>query len=486
MGTDVLSGEQKSEPTPEGASHDRRPRANVPLLAAACVMPVLYVAYVWHYGVNSFWEDDWSRIPLLDATRHGNLTLNLLWTQYNENRMFIPNLLWVISDKTVHSSARSIMLFGAGLFVASYVILLVICRRIADRWLDPIQTIVVGLVWFSLADWQNALWSFQVAWYLILFFVMAMLLVFSRREITPVALVIAMVFAAAASVSSLQGLFAWPIGLLCILWRLEVRSRKVSYGLSWLAAGVIVTGLYFWHYNFQGNAGVGVGYDLRNADLVVEYLLAAVGNVIPTGTSVALHALIGIPLCLAAAWVLFSSLRVRLRTPGPYALPLPSALIVFALLFDISIAVGRLNLGIEGALASRYTMANLLIILGICLFVFQSAPSWREMAEFSAAPLRTLGIVAVGLFLVIQIGSSTHVGLASGSATQRQHVQGARIAANLSSIPISVRGVNSWRGTCTPRTWCTRSISPSYAEMSSVGSHRVPIRSTEHWVHPAR
>ena len=438
----MLSGEQNPGPATETTLHNRWSRRNLLLLGVACVIPVFYFAYVWHYGVNSFWEDDWSRIPLLDAARHGNLTLGLLWAQYNENRLLIPNLIWVAFDQTTHANAKSMMLFDACLLVASYAFLLVIFRRVADRWLDPLQTIVVGLVWFSLADWQNALWSFQIAWYLIIFFLMAMLLVLSRRQITPVILVFAMALAAAASVSSLQGLFAWPVGLLCIVWRLEERSRKVSYSVSWVLVGAITTGLYFWHYTFQGTAGVGVAYDLRNANLVVEFLLAAVGNVIPVGssTSVALHALIGIPLLLASGWVLFSAVRERMRATGPHALPLSPALIVFALLFDVSIAFGRVNLGIQGALASRYTMANLLIIIGITLFVFERVPTWREIAGPSVSLLRTVGIVAVAVLLVVQIASSTNYGVTNARATQSQRVQGARIAANLSSIPKSVRG----------------------------------------------
>ena len=34
---------------------------------------------------------------------------------------------------------------------------------------------VIGVVWFSLADYQNALWAFQVSWYLTVFFFVMML-----------------------------------------------------------------------------------------------------------------------------------------------------------------------------------------------------------------------------------------------------------------------------------------------------------------------
>ena len=418
----MLSGEQNPGPAADGTRQRRWPRPNLLLLGVACVIPVFYLAYVWHYGVNFVLggrmllirAPDWMR-------RRRSLTLSLLWAQYNENRLVHPQpaLGTVRSDhprkRQVDDAVRRLPLR---------------CQlRLPPRYLSVGRRQMAG----SSANHRcgtrmvqpgrlgKRVLKVQIVWYLIIFFLMAMLLVLSRRQITPGALVFAMALAVAASISSLQGLFVWPVGLLCLLWRLEERSRKVSYSVAWMIVGVVTTVFYFWHYTFQGTAGVGVGYDLRNVDLVVEYLLAAVGNVIPFGTtSVALHALIGIPLCLAAVLVSFRSFRERVRAPGPHPLPLSSALIVFALLFDVSIAVERLNLGVDGALASRYTMANLLIIVGICLFVFQRVPTWQEITRPSASPLRTLGIVAVALLVVVQIASSAHYGFDNARVTQGQ------------------------------------------------------------------
>jgi hypothetical protein len=440
-GISELSGEVNHRPVANAARQGRWSNAGFLGLAAACVVPALYFLFVWRYSVNSFFEDDWSRIPFLDATMHGHLTLSLLWLQYNENRMLIPNLFWALFQTTSHADTKTIMLFDACLISASYAFLLVIHRRTVGRSLHPLQTVAVGLLWFSLADWENALWGFQIAWYLIIFFLMAMLLVLSRREITAVALVMAMLLAVAASFSSLQGLFAWPVGLLCILWRLDGRSRRLSYAASWVAAGTVTTALYLWHYTFQGGGGVGLGFDFRNPDRVVVYLLAAVGNAFPTGggTAIALHALLGVLLCLVAIWVLVAMWRERSRTAGPHALPLPAALIVFALLFDVSISVGRVSLGINGALASRYTMANLLLLMGVILFALQRLEMWRQARTFSTSPLRVAGIAIVAVALVAQIALSARYGIENAQATRDQRILGARIAVNLSAIPVAAR-----------------------------------------------
>ncbi len=442
MGGYTLVDEDNPGPVSPAPPQRRGPSLGFLGLAATCAVPLLYFAYVWHYGVNSFFWDEWTRLPLLNATSHGNLTLSALWLQYNENRLLAPNLIWVLSEVLAHADTKAIMLFDACLFTASYAFLLTIYRRTVGTWLDPLQTVVVGLVWFSVADWENALWAFQVAWYLVVFFLMAMLLALSRREITPVALAMAMVFAAAASFSSLQGLFAWPVGLLCILWRLDGRARKISYAVPWVTVGAVIAGIYFWHFDFHGLAGGGgFGFAFRHPGQAAEYLLAAIGNVFPTGgaTSVALHALLGIPLLLAAGWVLGASLRDRIGAPGPHALPLPAALIVFALFFDTSLGVGRVSLGLDGALGSRYTMANLLVLLGVILFAFQRLPEWPRASGLSPSPFRVAVAAILTIVLVAQIASSTNYGLENAQTTRRERDLGASIAINLSAIPVAAR-----------------------------------------------
>ncbi len=405
----------------------------------ACVVPVVYFVFVWHYGLNQFADDDWSRVPLIDATLHGHLTFALLWGQYNENRMLVPNLLWAFFGVTTHADTKTIMVFDACLFIAGYAFLLMTCRHTFGRWLDPVPTVLVGLVWFSLADWQNAMWGFQMAWYLILFFLMAMLLLLAREQITPMALIVCMVLAIAASFSSLQGLFLWPVGLLGLLWRLEGRSRRLSFAGPWIVVAAVTAGLYFHHYLFSiPAAGAGIGYAFDNPNLVVVYLLAAVGNVFPIDeTSVALHALIGLPLCIGAAWVLVATWRERNRTPRPRPLPLPAALIVFAVLFDISIALGRVSLGMSGALASRYTMANLLLVLGIVLFALPRLPRWLDAPE-PRAP-RTLAVAALATLLVLQIAAGTVGGLDGARSTLAMEKTAARIATNLTAVPVAAR-----------------------------------------------
>src|SRR6202035_2875903 len=114
-------------------------------------------------------------------------------------------------------------------FVASFGLFLLVLQSYLARRLTAVSVLATGVVWFSLADWQNALWGFQFAWYLILFLLMAMLcLLTSVDRRGPVVFAGALVVAVAASYSSAQGVFLWAVGLLCLVWPLRGSPRRWS------------------------------------------------------------------------------------------------------------------------------------------------------------------------------------------------------------------------------------------------------------------
>ena len=147
---------------------------------------------------------------------------------------------------------------------------------------------VFGIVWFSLADVQNSLWNFQLAWYLATFFFVAMIyfLLISRRHWAFFALGI--LAAVAASCSIVQGYVAWPVGLICILWP-SPWARRTFYELAtWISAAVLTTTVYFHHFDttssscFPRAPSCTASYGLLHPQLLVRYVVLLLGNVIPT------------------------------------------------------------------------------------------------------------------------------------------------------------------------------------------------------------
>ena len=185
-------------------------------------------------------------MALIGHAFSGTLHLSTLWSQHNENRIFFPNLIVLALAYTTHFNVvteeylSALMLFGATA--------LVICahkRRSPERrwiWYCPVAFLLL-----SLAQAGNALWGFQMAWYLVLLMVaLALFLLDQEPQRWPV-FGCAIAAAVIASFSSLQGLLVWPAGLLLIY----LRRRPRHLATAWIGSAVLTGVIYFVGFNFN-------------------------------------------------------------------------------------------------------------------------------------------------------------------------------------------------------------------------------------------
>ncbi len=187
-------------------------------VAAASVAPIVYLLFIDRYATNAFYGDDWSVAPLVDGALHGHFSLGQLWNQYNESRLFMGNVVEVLFGLVDRLDLRSVIFFSVALLIASYGFLLVLVRGYLGRSLAPIPVLVIGAIWFSLADVQNALWAFQVSWYLtVFFFVLMLFALFIPENRRMLWFAVGTLVALAASLSTIQGFICWPLGVICIL-----------------------------------------------------------------------------------------------------------------------------------------------------------------------------------------------------------------------------------------------------------------------------
>jgi hypothetical protein len=405
------------------------------VLLSALVVPVLYFLFIARYGVNSIYWDEWDNVAMFHAALHGHLTWTMLWNQHNENRMFFPNLVFIGFVHLDHFDTKSIMYLSAVILTIAFFSFLALYRIYARRWLGPVFTVLVGAVWFSLADWENALWGFQFAWYLIVFCAMVMLLCLSQKRVTLLALVAAIGLAVIASYSSLQGLILWPMGLLVLVWRIRDRTRVFRLSAAWVVCGIVTTALYFKGYRSKSTGGGSVGFAIHHPVGMVKYFLAAVGNVFPGDVGLRPHELLGLILSVVALFVFYRNCK---ETPEDRGTPLPACLILFAFLFDLSIAFGRVSLGVGQALSSRYTMANILLLVGIAAyFVSLDVSSEKLHAANTSAKRTQLGMaIVLAVILIAQIGTSTKDGIDSARIYKAARIVDARVTVNLSEMPV--------------------------------------------------
>lgn len=436
---------------PEGATVEDGPSdggtSSRPVMAAltvlaALAMPVVYLLYVARYAVNVPQVDDWWTIPILHQALHGHLSVGALWSQYNESRLPLSKLIFVGSAFVDRFDTRALMFLNYVVYLATYGLVLWLLRRYLARPIDPVVALVTGVIWFSLADVQNALWAFQLPWFLTLFFVVATIALLTAPTSTRSRYFgAAMMTAVLASLATFQGFSVWAVGLLLLWWK--GRGRR-QIGI-WLLGLVVTTAVYLPGFNFNDN-GTSF-YALHHPVSAIRFLLVITGTVVPGGYWGALLAppggygrfeFVGALVLVAAVYVLVQSFRRRRLDATP---PLPAALICFALLFDGLITLGR-TADLSVVLGdNRYVLPNLLLVAGILIYLGKrmGEVSWRRPPLRTAVMAPALASVGVLVFLGFQVPIATEFGITNGAITHRLETTQARLAVNLASVPRAER-----------------------------------------------
>ena len=415
---------------------------------AAAVPPLLYLLFVDRYAADSFNGDDWSVVLFVHAALHGHLTLGQLWGQYNESRLFVGNLVDVLFGYVDRLDLRSIIVFDAVVFVASYAILLGLLRRYLGRRLTPVPVLLVGGVWFSVADVQNSLWAFQVSWYLTVFFFLVLLFALlvpdGRRSLW---FALAVLAAIAASLTTVQGFLCWPLGVICILWG-DPRTRRAFVELAlWCTTALITVAVYLPGYDVDDNgclpaSGCTPAVALHHPVRALGFFFALIGAVIPGGVldrdpprDILRFVVVGVVLFAAAVVIVIESVRFR-RTAE--RLPLPLLLIGFSLAFDVTVALGRSGSGASGAASSnRYVMANLILVTAIVIYAWARVPTRGGVAPAGGRrpSVPWVVIIVLSVFLGLQFTQSVDFGLTNGSVQHGLRVDSARLFVNLDRVP---------------------------------------------------
>ena len=397
---------------------------------------------MFHFATNVPGGDDWNVVPLIHSALHGHLTLsgpNGLWAQHLESRIFFPNLLFVFSGFIDHYDLRTIMLLSAVIYIVSYFILLKLYQVYDGRPLTAVPCVVLGLIWFSFADVKNALWAFQVAWFMVTFCFIILIYLLSVSSLNrSIVFACALLAAVIASYSALQGFVLWPLGLFLLLWKTPWSRRTYIEAGIWTIGCVSAVVLFLYGYSqlialgtCPAAARCGSAYLVSHPTEALLFFFRVVGNAYPTtANAVGAQEILGAVLALISIFIVVESFRER-RVRS--RLPLPSAIILFSLLFDAMVVYGRLGYGTP---ALQYVMPQLMLLTGIATYLVPKILTGIHSASRASRSriMRGLYLCSVIPLLLWVIGT-TNFGVTQARQTQNKTTVEARLVVNLSRIP---------------------------------------------------
>ncbi len=315
---------------------------------ASMVPPALIALfYIGGFGRTVIFWDEWRMVGLYEKMETGVLTFGDLFAQLNEHRLLFPRMILLGIEHLTQFNTTAEM-------YCSWAVMCAILGVAFLMWRDTFGTSGRSLLYFlpvpwlvfSLRQWENLLFGFQLVYY---FFVLTVILaLYFLNRTDRVSGAIAIAFAGIASFSNLLGLLVWPAGLLLIV----LNKKGKAWISAWISAALVCIVLYFYGWQRVGQPRV-LYFAERPLD-AAAYFTAALGSPLGMGPWVSglflLSVVLGVFIGIASIVLVVSLARSR-RIPR-HALWI--SLLAFGFGAALVLAAGRGGYGVDQAVSSRY------------------------------------------------------------------------------------------------------------------------------------
>lgn len=341
----------------------------------AYLIPLIFLTlFVLKFSVNVPFNDEWNLVEFFGKFASNSLTFQDFWSLNNDHRLLFPRIIFLIVGITSKWNVKLEMYLGVFLSAISFYLLL----RISYNNKNKSQIILVlvntitGFLFFSLIQIENWLWGFQVAWFLIHFWlIFAIFILTVPKNINAnIKLYLAALGCFVASFSSAQGLFTWLAVMPCI-FNLETNKKKRLFKLIfWLLLFIICTFIYLNGYH-KPDAHPETISVLDNPLIAINYFLTLIGNSLFL-SKINQPEIIG--LIIVINIIVFNLIFIlsvcKNQTKLSTEITPWISLSWFSLLFSLITTVGRVGFGVNHALASRYTTVSILLLIS-CLQIYK-------------------------------------------------------------------------------------------------------------------
>ncbi len=321
--------------------------------------------------------------------------------QHNEHRLTFSRLIFFtdvqyFGGRNVFSLLANLVL--AGLLCLTFCKVALHSQPKMSLWSKVGLAGVTTALTFSWLQQENLTWGFQSQWYAVyLFALLAFHFLERGKPLHPNAsgwLALSILSATAAAYSMASGLLVFPVLLIQAAY-LRLNGRKLI--------AITLVGIAVWYSYFHDWIPISTNGGIKSLLLhpvdAVRYLLLYLGSP-ADGTRLGAPGAYVCGIFMLAAVVLWSLRALRLRATPPAAIAL-LAFAIFIVLNAAATASGRLWMGLDTALASRYTTASLTGWLAMLIFSALNTRSSTKQRTILAAAVCAMLIVAVAQRLAL-------------------------------------------------------------------------------------
>jgi hypothetical protein len=329
----------------------------------------------------------------LDKYSRGDWTIEDLLRSHNGHRLLLLRLVLVPLAFLTGWNVRVEMFLGVAVATATFALF----ARALRGALGVGPTfggclMVASIAVFSLSQWENWTWGFQLNVAMAVFFSLLALVLLSGEPSWP-RTALAVTSAILGSLSQAAGLTIWPAGVVPILASALPGSRLRRLAV-WGAVAVAVLGLYAWPRSGDVGAPRPSTFVLSHPADTLAFVLTVIGGPVVSFTGAAwpphdagiamLVALAGLALAALSWLALRDHVEVR-----PSLLPL-AAVALWSVGVAAQIALGRAEGGRPQAMASRYVSFATpfwIAVIGLLGVVSLHGSRFRTAARVALAAL---------------------------------------------------------------------------------------------------
>jgi len=366
-------------------------------------------AYMMRYACDLPVYDQWNFVSTLEKWYNGNLAFVDLWSQHNEHRILFPRLIMLALAWLTHWNIFYEL--GVNLFLGVGICAIIFWQirktEILFNKRSNLTYFIVSFFIFSLAQAENWLWGWQLAFFLNVFVVLLGIVFLSVPALTLRNFLGALAAGVIASYSSANGLLFWILGLFILGMHPMKNDTKIRWIIAWLLVATLIITSYLYGYQ-KTPLHPSLFFFIKNPLQFGEYFLANLGSPFTFGRYRQIVAVVAGFFGLTTFLILlyFSYRLVRKRQMVLMAIVPWLSLSVYSIFSSGLIAVGRVGLGVDQALSLRYvTISNLFWIGIFVLGMFLNIDFTKSSMGLEGAPGFWISILRNKIFRVICISA---------------------------------------------------------------------------------
>jgi len=341
-------------------------KSRISLLTVYLIPPAIILWFINSFSVNAPLGDQWDLVSLFEKVLTRKASFEDFFAQHNEHRTFFPKIIFVVLALISNWNIRYELYFSVFLVFVTFFSLYKLSLLGVEK--EPtisnhLTNILTCSLLFSIIQYENWLWGYQLLWFLINACLAVAVLLIASSNNSPKRLYLAAIPCFIASFSAAHGLLTW----LAVIP--SVASIKGSYRQRmiritvWILLFIGTFTIYFIDYQKPSHHPDTLLF-LKHPLGTLYYFFTLLGAplvyhaIIPTIVKT-----VGAILFLIFLFLIFYFVKNKPKFNLDLEIVSWISIGLFAILFALITTLGRLGYG--ESMSSRYTTCSILLVVAV-------------------------------------------------------------------------------------------------------------------------